>query len=210
MAITPGGDSPPDAVSELARGSPPAQAYGMPRWVILLLLVATPALADTSAERAAQLDRLLAALKAAPSSEVAAPIEQQIMQRLIEAGSPAVTLLMSRGLRDLQANAAQDAIEDFTDAITLDPNLAEAYHQRAKARYAAGDTTGAIADIEQTLEHEPRDFAALRTLATISEARKDWKGAYAAWQKLLDIDPRTPDGEEHLKDLKRRALGDET
>lgn len=156
------------------------------------------------------LDRLMAALKAAPSAEVAAPIEQQILQRLVQAGSPAVTLLMSRGLRDLQSDANQDAIEDFSDAITLDPKLAEAYHQRAKARYAAGDTAGAIADIEQTLEHEPRDFAALRTLAAIAEARKDWKGAYAAWQKLLDIDPKTPDGDEHLKDLRRRALGDET
>jgi len=182
----------------------------MRRWLILFLAVTTPALADTAAERTAQLNRMMDALKAAPSPQVAAPIEQQIMQRLIQAGSPVVTLLMSRGLRELDANATQEAIEDFTDAITLDPNLAEAYHQRAKARYAAGDTTGAIADIEQTLEHEPRDFAALRTLAAISEARKDWKGAYAAWRKLLDIDPKTPDGEEHLKDLKRRALGDET
>jgi tetratricopeptide (TPR) repeat protein len=175
-----------------------------------MLACAAPALAQTPAERSAALDRLLAALKAAPSQQVAAPIEQQIMQLLIQAGSPAVTLLMSRGLRDMQADANQDAIEDFTDAITLDPNLAEAYHQRAKARYAAGDTPGAIADIEQTLQHEPRDFAALRTLAAIAEARKDWKGAYAAWQKLLEIDPKTADGEEHLKDLRRRALGEET
>ena len=176
----------------------------------ILLLPALPALAQTPAERAATLDRMMSALKDAPSPEVAASIEQQIMQRLIQSGSPAVTLLMSRGLRDLQADSNRDAIEDFSDAITLDPNLAEAYHQRAKARYAAGDTEGAIADLEQTLRHEPRDFAALRTLTAISEARKDWKGAYAAWQKLLDIDPKTPDGDAHLQDLKRRAFGDET
>jgi tetratricopeptide (TPR) repeat protein len=179
-------------------------------WLALFVVFATSAFAQTPAERAATLDRMMTALKTAPSSDVAAPIEQQIQQRLIEAGSPAVTLLMSRGLRELRADDNPGAIEDFTDAITLDPNLAEAYHQRAKARYAAGDTQGAIADIEQTLRHEPRDFAALRTLAAIAEARKDWKGAYAAWQKLLDIDPKTPDGDEHLKDLKRRALGDET
>jgi tetratricopeptide (TPR) repeat protein len=110
----------------------------------------------------------------------------------------------------MQSEANQEAIQDFTDAITLDPNLAEAYHQRARARYAAGDSQGAIADIEQTLQHEPRDFAALRTLAAIAESRKDWKGAYAAWQKLLEIDPQTPDGQDKLKDLRRRALGEET
>lgn len=180
--------------------------------LILLLVAGMPALAlaQTPAERAAALDRLLDALKTAPSAEVAAPLEQQIMQRLVHAGSPVVTLLMSRGARELQADANQDAIEDFTDAITLDPNLAEAYHQRARARFAAGDTPGAIADIEQTLQHQPRDFAALRTLATISETRKDWKNAYAAWQKLLEVDPQTPGGEDKLKDLRRRALGDET
>ena len=193
----------------------------MRRWLFLLLittpalaqtsaLTGTPALAQTPAERAAALDHLLDALKAAPSAEAAAPLEQQIMQRLLQAGSPVVTLLMSRGAREMQAESAQQAIEDFTDAITLDPNLAEAYHQRAVARFAAGDTQGAIADIEQTLQHQPRDFAALRTLAVIAESRKDWKGAYAAWQKLLEIDPKTPGGEDKLKDLHRRAFGEET
>ena len=188
----------------------------MRRWLCLLVLAITPALArtpalaQTPAERAAALDRLLDALKAAPSAEAAAPLEQQIMQRLVQAGSPVVTLLMSRGAREMQADSAQQAIEDFTDAITLDPNLAEAYHQRAVARFAAGDTPGAIADIEQTLQHQPRDFAALRTLAAIAESRKDWKGAYAAWQKLLEIDPKTPGGEDKLKDLHRRAFGEET
>jgi tetratricopeptide (TPR) repeat protein len=183
----------------------------MPRcWIIPLLLCVTPALAQAPADRAATLDKLMASLKGASDTEEAVMLEQQIMHSLLQAGSPAVTLLMSRGLRELQANEDQEAITDFTDAITLDPNVAEAYHERAKARYAAGDTTGAIADIEQTLRQEPRDFAALRTLATIAEGRQDWKGAYAAWQKLMEIDPKTPDGEDHLKDLRRRALGEET
>jgi tetratricopeptide (TPR) repeat protein len=187
----------------------------MRRWLFLLLIAApalaqTPAPAQTPAERAAALDHLLDALKAAPSAEAAAPLEQQIMQRLVQAGSPVVTLLMSRGAREMHADSAQEAIEDFSDAITLDPDLAEAYHQRAVARFAAGDTQGAIADIEQTLRHQPRDFAALRTLAAIAESRKDWKGAYAAWQKLLEIDPMTAGGEDKLKDLHRRAFGEET
>ena len=73
----------------------------------------------------------------------------------------------------------------------------------------AGDTPGAIADIQATLQHEPRSFAAFQTLAAIAEARKDWKGAYEAWQKVMEIDPKTPGGEERLKDLRRHALGEE-
>jgi tetratricopeptide (TPR) repeat protein len=165
--------------------------------------------AQSPPNRRADTDRLLDALKAAPSEEMAAPLESQVRQRWLEAGTPAVTLLMSRGLRDLQSEQNDDAVDVFTDAITLDPNLAEAYHQRAIARYHAGDTPGAIRDIEETLQHEPRDFAALRTLAEISAAREDWKGAYAAWQKLLEIDPKTRDGEDRLKEFKRKAFGED-
>ena len=109
------------------------------------------------------------------------------------------------GAHDDLAGAAQD----LDHAITLDPDLAEAYHQRAIARFTAGDTPGAIADIQATLQHEPRSFAAFQTLAAIAEARKDWKGAYEAWQKVLEIDPKTPGGQDRLRDLRRRALGEE-
>jgi Tfp pilus assembly protein PilF len=95
-------------------------------------------------------------------------------------------------------------------AITLQPDFAEAYHQRALARFAAGDTPGAVADLQQALQREPRDFGAFRTLADIAVSREDWKSAYAAWQRLMAIDPKTPGGEDKLKDLRRRALGDET
>ena len=178
-----------------------------------LLCVSLPAAAQNAAspgnDRRAAIDKLLGALRTAPSEEIAGPLEQQIRQLWLNAGTPAVTLLMSRGLREMKADARQDAIEDFSDAITLDPNLAEAYHQRAIARFTAGDTPGAIADIQATLQHEPRSFAAFQTLAAIAEARKDWKGAYAAWQKVMEIDPKTPGGEERLKDLRRHALGEE-
>jgi tetratricopeptide (TPR) repeat protein len=156
------------------------------------------------------IDHLLDALKAAPTEDVAGPLELQITELWLHQGSPAVSLLMARGLRELKAQTPQDAEDDLSAAITLDPTFAEAYHQRAIARYAAGDTTGAIADLQQALEREPRDFGAFRMLEQIAEAREDWKSAYAAQQQLMAIDPKTPGGADKLKDLRRRALGQET
>jgi len=191
----------------------PASAMRRALLTILLLSCALPAFAQNTggpaAERRAALDRLLGTLKTAPSEAIAGPLEQQIRQLWLNAGTPAVTLLMSRGLREMKADATRDAVEDFTAAITLDPNLAEAYHQRAIARFSAGDTPGAIADIQATLQREPRSFAALQTLCAIAEQRKDWKGAYDAWQKVLEVDPKTPGGQDRLKDLRRHALGEE-
>jgi tetratricopeptide (TPR) repeat protein len=88
--------------------------------------------------------------------------------------------------------------------------VGEAWRQRALARYHQGDVNGAIRDLEQTVQLEPRDFAAFRTLADISTARQDWKGAYAAWQKVMELDPKTPGGEARLRELKRKAVGEET
>jgi tetratricopeptide (TPR) repeat protein len=191
----------------------PASAMRRILLPIMMLSCALPAFAQNAggpaAEKRAALDRLLGTLKSAPSEEIARPLEQQIRQLWLNSGTPAVTLLMSRGLREMKADATPDAIEDFTAAITLDPNLAEAYHQRAIARFSAGDTAGAIADIQVTLQREPRSFAALQTLSAIAEARKDWKGAYDAWQKVLEVDPKTPGGQDRLKDLRRHALGEE-
>jgi cytochrome c-type biogenesis protein CcmH/NrfG len=166
--------------------------------------------AQTPAEKRAAADRLLDALKAAPNEQTAAGVETRLEQSWLHAGSPAVTLLLSRGLRSLRAKQYGEAVDSFSDAITLQPDMAEAWHQRALARYHAGDMNGAIHDLEETVRLEPRDFSAFRTLADIAEARDDWKGAYAAWQKVLEIDPKTPGGEERLKVLKRKAVGEDT
>ncbi|HUN39405.1 MAG TPA: tetratricopeptide repeat protein [Acetobacteraceae bacterium] len=184
----------------------------MRRLTLAFLGFALPvvALAQTPAQYRAQADKLLDALKSAPSEAIAGALEGQIRELWGHAGSPAVMLLMSRGVRELDAGAMSDAIEDFGDAIVLEPSMAEAYRERAIARYQAGDVPGAIADLQAAVQHEPRDFAAYETLSHIAEDSQDWKGAYAAWQKVMEIDPKTPGGEQRLNELKRKALGEET
>ena len=178
--------------------------------LLILLLLTVPALADTpSARKQAQIGQALDALKAAPSEEAAALLEEHLTEMWLNSGTPAVTLLMSRGLRELKAGDNADATEDFGDAVTLQPDLAEGYRQLAMARYAAGDTKGAIEDLALAVQHEPRDFLAYRTLTDIFESQQNWKGAYDAWQKVLAIDPKTPGAQERLKHLQQQAFGQE-
>ena len=183
----------------------------MLRLTCTLLLCAAPALAQSPAQgRRAILDHMLDGLRTAQSEAEAAPAEVRIQHVWMEQASPSVALLVTRGIRNLGAGANQDAFDDFDAAIALDPGFADAYYRRALARFQTGDARGAVRDIEETLRREPRYFPALRTLSGIAESRGDWKGAYAAWVKLLEIDPKTPGGAEKLKDLKRRAFGDVT
>lgn len=205
----------------------------MKRWVLCCMLFASPLLAHpvlaqqatpapprqpttadraatAAAERKAALEKALAALKAAGTEQEAAPLEAKVRQMWLNAGTPAVTLLIGRGQRELKAGAPEEAERDFQAALALDPDSVEAWHHIALARFAAGNLNGAVAAISEVLKREPRHFAAFQTLSRFAEAREDWKGAYEAWSQAVAIAPKLEGGETKLKDLKRRALGDET
>lgn len=180
----------------------------MRRRALLLALVATPAAAQTPS-RATQLDNLLAALKVAPNEPAAAALEAQILAVWAQAATAAVRLLLTRGAREMSENAPGDALDSFDAALDLEPDLLEGWRGRAEARRALGDYTGAVHDIEELLRREPRSFLAFQELSRIAQARGDWRGALAAWQKVLELSPQTPGGQTRLTDLKRRALGEE-
>ncbi len=166
--------------------------------------------AGAAAERKAILDRWLQALRDATTEQDATPLEARVRQLWLNAGTPAVTLLLGRGLRVLKAGDPDSAMRDFQAALDLDTDSLEAWHQMAQARFTAGDLAGAVAAIGETLRREPRHFAAFQTLSRFAEAREDWRGAYEAWSKAMEIAPKLSGGETKLKDLKRRALGDDT
>lgn len=163
--------------------------------LVLLLLAAGPALAQDRPEaRKPQLDELFAALKAAPTEAAAAEVEARIRQAWQQASSPAVRLLLRQAAGDLAGDDAATALDTIDDALVLAPDDAEAWLARARAAFAAGDHAAAIRDIEATLAREPRHFGAWRLLSRIAEARGDWQGALAAWRKMLELAPHTPDG----------------
>ena len=184
----------------------------LPRSLALAaLLLALPAWADQKAvAQPSQLDRLLKALLAAPSESIAAMLEGRIRAIWVQQGSPAAALLLSRGERDLQNNADDEALADFDAALELEPEYAEGYNHRAVARAALGNFAGAIRDIEEVLKREPRHFSALEGLSHIAEQQRDWDGALKAWQKALDIDPRTPGGLDRLEMLQKKVDGEAT
>jgi tetratricopeptide (TPR) repeat protein len=176
---------------------------------IMLLGSAAAGEAQSAADTKADINVLLNALKAAPNGQTAALLEDRLQRIWLRSGTAVTTLLMSRGLRSLKAEQYDEAIDSFTDAITLKPDFAEAFHQRAIARYQAGDTPGAVADLGETVRLEPRNFFAYHVLADIASAREDWKAAYLAWQKVLEIDPQTQGGQARLRELKNKAVGEE-
>ena len=178
----------------------------------LLVLLAAPAAAQAppQPDRQATLDRLLGLLQVAPDETAAASVEGSIQGQWLAEATPATKLLLLHGFRELTENEANEALDDFDAALDLQPDLQEGWHGRAMARARLGDTAGAERDIEEVMKREPRQFAALQDLSRIAEQRGDWKGAYEAWSRAMQIDPKTQGGADRLKDLKRRAFGEAT
>lgn len=176
-----------------------------------LVLLCTAAAAQTPPETHDQvMDRLFGMLKVAPDEEAAGLVEGAIHNQWVAAATPAVKLLLLRGLREVGDGQGQEALDDFDAALDLQPDLVEAWRGRAMARFRLGDIKGAEHDSEETMRRDPRQFETLQDLSHIAEQAGDWKGAYAAWSRLMEINPMTPGGADRLKDLHRRAFGDET
>ena len=54
-----------------------------------------------------------------------------------------------------------EAISLFDEAIELNPNFAEAYKERGRAKLLNGDKDGSVEDMKRSLELNPKDEASL-------------------------------------------------
>jgi tetratricopeptide (TPR) repeat protein len=121
------------------------------------------------------------------------------------------------------------AIQDYNQAITLDPNNAKMYYRRGNAYYSrAGlemiyDLTPspalvpAKADFSRVVEEDPRDVMALDMLGLTEGSMGDWTQALADFEKEAALDPgmrfRVPDaycnrGSRYPKEKHDLAISD--
>lgn len=173
--------------------APPAERGGRP---------------DRAAARAAELDRLFEALRSAPDEAGGLLVEMRIRELWGRQVSPAAALLLRRGLRNLEQNLPDEALEDFDAAITLEPEAAELFLMRARALDALGDGNAAARDIQQALRLEPRHFGALLQLSQLQSEAGDHQGALRSFEAVLALHPMLRGAEERRRELRRRAFGD--
>jgi tetratricopeptide (TPR) repeat protein len=170
-----------------------------PALLLVLLCLTAAAAPDT--------DALLAALKVAPTAQAAAAIEQRLLAAWHDQATQAVQILIEQADRQAAATHTADALANADAAVVLQPDLADLWRRRAELKFATGDELGAIADLAQALSREPRLIPAWADLSRFAEARKDAKRALEAWQKVLELDPKTEQGAARLELLQRKVNG---
>lgn len=165
-----------------------------------------PAVLEEHAKRrAAALDALFAELKNAQDQSAADPIVAKIWDQWMLSGRDDVDILMSRAVANMAGRHFGLAMLLLEEIIELVPDFAEAWNKRATLHYHMGRYEAALADIERTMQLEPRHFGALAGRAAILADANRWKEALAAYRAALAVNPFLQRRNTVLPELERKA-----
>lgn len=156
---------------------------------------------------AATLDRLFERLVAAKTAEEARGIANLIQRRWARSGSDTADLLMTRAQTALRSKQTELAIELLDRVVSLEPDWAEGWNQRASALFMAGDPIRSMIDIGEALKREPRHYGAMMGLGTILRQQGDDKRAMVAYRRALEIYPQMEAIKNAVDSLKTEVDG---
>ncbi|MGA7383298.1 MAG: tetratricopeptide repeat protein [Methylocella sp.] len=147
------------------------------------------------------LDALFERLRNAEGPGDAQRIATTIERVWLQSDSDTANLLMQRATVSIQAGQYPLALSLFDKLVALEPDWAEAWNQRATTRFLAGDTEGAMADINRVLKLEPRHFGALAGMGMILQGAGLEKSALEVFKKALGIYPLEPNIQKLVEKL---------
>ncbi|MEB8385750.1 hypothetical protein OO012_00800 [Rhodobacteraceae bacterium KMM 6894] len=152
------------------------------------------------------LDAMYVQLLSAPASE-ARRIGEEIRHVLSISGSPTMNFLLKRGRSAMERGDLDMAIHHLTALTDHAPGFAEGWHARSVAYARAGLMGPALSDLERALTLEPRNFAAIYSLAALLEQVEQPDLAYEAYTRVLDIHPHFDDVSAALERLSAEVGG---
>lgn len=153
---------------------------------------------DSQQER---LDYLFSELRRSGNEAVARRISQRIRSEWAKSGSATIDLLMQRSNKAIDEKKYDAALDYLDEVVTLLPAYAEGWNLRATAHFSREDLTRAMADIERTLQLEPRHFGALAGMAAILRDTGHEAAAAGVYERLLELYPMMRSAQKELGKL---------
>lgn len=124
----------------------------------------------------------------APNPEVSA------LQQRLDANPKDVAALIELGNISFDASRWPDAIGYYTRALNQTPGNPDVRTNMGIAYYYSGDADRALKEFAQALKDDPRHAQTLFNVGIVKmNGKNDPKGAIAAWESLLKIDPMYKD-----------------
>jgi cytochrome c-type biogenesis protein CcmH/NrfG len=116
------------------------------------------------------------------------------LQARLQANPKDTTALIELGNLYFDAQQFSDAIGYYTRALNENPNDPNVRTDMGIAYYYSGDPDRALKEFDRSLKTDPRHSQTLFNVGVVKlQGKNDPKGAIAAWEELLRIDPRYRD-----------------
>jgi tetratricopeptide (TPR) repeat protein len=158
--------------------------------------------------RVERLDKLFSDLKRERNEKAAERIANQIYLVWNDSGSASVDLMMQWSQKAIEDQKFDVALDFLDQVVTLQPSFAEGWNRRATVHFMMKNYGKSMADIDKTLELEPRHFGAIAGLAQIMADTGRKEQALRAWQRVLDIYPMLRNAQDQVAALSEELAGE--
>lgn len=155
-----------------------------------------------------RLDKLFGELKRERNEKAAERIAARIWDEWFKSGSASVDLMMQWSNDAVKAKKFDVALDFLDQVIVLQPAYAEGWNRRATVHYMMQNYGKSMADIERTLQLEPRHFGALSGMAEIMKNTGRKELALDAYQRVLDIYPMMRSAQNEVATLSEELAGE--
>ena len=139
--------------------------------------------------KAQKLDALFTGLKKAKSQAVAEGVAGRIWESWNDSGSASINLLMQWSQEAMDRQRFPVALDFLDQVVVLKPEYAEGWNRRATLHFMMNNYSKSMADIEKTLQLEPRHFGALAGMGHIFLALERKELALKAYERALEVYP---------------------
>jgi len=155
-----------------------------------------------------KLDELFSELKRERNEKAAQRLSSRIWQEWNNSGSSSVDLMMGWAKSAMDEKKFDVALDFLDQVVTLDPKYPEGWNRRATLHFMMQNFGKSMADIEQTLELEPRHFGALAGMAQIMQTGQRKELALQAYQRILDIYPMDRNAQNQVSTISEELAGE--
>ena len=162
----------------------------------------------TAPTRQGRLDQLFADLKRERNEKAAERIAGRIWSEWNQSGSASIDLMMQWAQKATEDQKFDVALDFLDQVVTLQPDYAEGWNRRATVHFMMKNYGKSMADIDRTLQLEPRHFGALSGLAQIMAETGHKQSALEAWQKVLTIYPMMRSAQDQVSTLSEELAGE--
>jgi tetratricopeptide (TPR) repeat protein len=155
-----------------------------------------------------RLETLFGALKRERNERKAERIAARIFEEWNRSGSASIDLMMQWSQKAMQAEKFDVALDFLDQVVTLSPTYAEGWNRRATVHFMMRSFGKSMADIDRTLQLEPRHFGALSGLAQIMTVTGHKESALEAWQRVLGLYPMMRSAQDQVGRLSEELAGE--